>query len=252
MEPWRAACTGRYVDADGRPVPSVTEVVSDLDLSGLGRVPEHVLDAAAARGTEVHEVAAATASGDGCRVPSNVAAPYVAAWRRWVEDVDPEFLVVEERMVFCPPVPSGVGELVRLLSRLEAGQHGHGHGMPATAEVATWWMRGGADLVPRAIGGTFDVLCVPRSVSRVRWLLGDYKTRDPAKHDILQPTTYLWGLRQLRPADLDGRPTSCATIHLSRRGSYRVRVHDEAEGVALFGAALAAWAYLQSGGDDGS
>jgi len=74
--------------------PSVTQVLSVY--SDFSKIDPRTLEAAAARGTEVHKVCAAIAKGLFPVVPEAIQG-YVVSFRRWFENVE-EVLLVEKRL----------------------------------------------------------------------------------------------------------------------------------------------------------
>lgn len=76
--------------------PSVTEALSPW--ADFSHVPPAVLQAAADRGTAVHNACAAYASGLPVLGLAPEAAPYFASFRRWFDHVVDEILLCEERL----------------------------------------------------------------------------------------------------------------------------------------------------------
>lgn len=77
--------------------PSVTEVLKPW--SDFSMIPAAVLEAAAVRGTAVHDVCATIARGlPVLSIPQNIEG-YVASYQRWFDLMVDEVLLVEERLV---------------------------------------------------------------------------------------------------------------------------------------------------------
>lgn len=258
-------------------MPSVTEVISGLDLYGLSRVPAEVLEQAGRRGTVVHERIAGLTDGSDLWVDRHgrpaelvdpprgtesvatarfrlsqrthlvVARPYLAAWDAWRRAVDMEPLLVEERMLFRPPAVASYADLVVSLTHIVAGKVGGQPArlLPSPAHVAGWWLREGRELIPTWIGGTNDLLAILHGRGDM-WAVTDYKTRRPVLADALQLVVYLHGLMQLYADDFDGLAGArCVSVHLSKTGSYRQVIHrDHSRALRTFAAALVAWSYL--------
>lgn len=84
--------------------PSVTRVLGVF--ADFSRIPPHVLNHAAARGTKVHAACSAIAKGLWCPPQEPEVQPYVDSFRRWfdryVESVSAvEVELVDEKLGFC-------------------------------------------------------------------------------------------------------------------------------------------------------
>lgn len=78
-------------------MPSVTQVLSPW--SDFSRIPPSVLEAAALRGTAVHDVCATIARGLPVLSIPLEAEGYVASFQRWFDLVVADVLLVEERLI---------------------------------------------------------------------------------------------------------------------------------------------------------
>jgi hypothetical protein len=78
-------------------IPSVTEILKPW--SDFSMIPPHILEAAAVRGTAVHDACATIARGlPVLSMPQNIEG-YVASYQRWFDLMVDEVLLVEERLV---------------------------------------------------------------------------------------------------------------------------------------------------------
>lgn len=192
-----APLSGRY-ELEGKPVPSVTEILRDVGL-GLDAqaVPEDMLENKGRIGTIVHaEIARTLTEGFRHRLYEERIMAYLWSWREWYRKVDP-FNVVACEVSFVPS---------------------------------------------HRVAGTMDLLA--RRKKDGRWILYDWKTRDPKRYDGYQLAGYL-GLAALHPAIpyhwSDLANTERIIVSLREWDSARERVFKDPQDFEVFNAACTLW-----------
>lgn len=98
----------KYMDEEGRIIPSVTEILSMMTADGYSKINPAVLEHAAMKGTLVHEWC--EMYDYGCeeeQVPSELE-PYCRAYMDFCRDYKPEWTAIES-MVYCNTLPTGIG-----------------------------------------------------------------------------------------------------------------------------------------------
>lgn len=92
---WAAKSVAEYVTANREHVTAMWDSMTPLQMTNeLKGTPYAARDAAGARGTEVHRLAEELAAGKEVEVSADVA-PYVEACARWMDDWQPEILLME-------------------------------------------------------------------------------------------------------------------------------------------------------------
>ena len=130
---------------NGQPVPNVTSVLDTLGFSDLGRVPPDVMEAARARGEDVHYACELLDTGqlDYTTVTEEIAG-YVMAYEKFKHEYKPVILAIEERVYH--PVYKFAGTLDRVwrikgsvdLADLKAGVDQPCHQMQTAAYRLAW------------------------------------------------------------------------------------------------------------------
>lgn len=91
---------GHLYFIDSRPVPSVTDICSILTAENRAKLNPHLLDAAARRGTLVHECTELLDYGvppEDMDMPADIV-PYVTAYQRFLRDYKPRWIAVEKQV----------------------------------------------------------------------------------------------------------------------------------------------------------
>lgn len=91
---------GHLYFIDSKPVPSVTDICSLLTAQGRAKLNPYVIDAAARRGTLVHEFTELLDYGvepEDMEMPLDIA-PYILAYQRFLRDYKPQWTAIEKQV----------------------------------------------------------------------------------------------------------------------------------------------------------
>ena len=130
---------------NGKPVPNVTSILDSLGFGDFGRVSPGVMEAARARGEDVHSACELLDKGilDWTTVSEEISG-YVIAYQKFKHEFNPELLAIEERVYH--PTYRFAGTLDRVwrirgdidLTDIKAGTEQAAHPMQTAAYRLAW------------------------------------------------------------------------------------------------------------------